>query len=50
MTIPSSTKQANIDRNLDAECLTLDETDLAEITTFDLGHRVANPDFTPDWD
>ncbi|UTM59638.1 2,5-didehydrogluconate reductase DkgB [Photobacterium sp. CCB-ST2H9] len=50
VTIPSSTKQANIESNLDADRLTLDETDLAAIAALDRGHRVANPDFAPAWD
>lgn len=50
VTIPSSTRQVNIDSNLKADSLELDATDLADIAALDRGHRVANPDFAPEWD
>ncbi|MGB2079229.1 MAG: 2,5-didehydrogluconate reductase DkgB [Vibrio sp.] len=50
VTIPSSTKKANIESNLKASQLTLDDADLAAIATLDKGHRLANPDFAPQWD
>ncbi|MEI8593432.1 2,5-didehydrogluconate reductase DkgB [Photobacterium sp. Hal280] len=50
VTIPSSTRQANIDNNLKADSLELDATDLTDIAALDRGHRVANPDFAPEWD
>lgn len=33
-----------------ADSLELDATDLADIAALDRGHRVANPDFAPEWD
>lgn len=50
VTIPSSTKAANLESNLAAATLTLDAEDMASIATLDRGHRLANPDFAPDWD
>ncbi len=50
VTIPSSTRQANINSNLLADSLELDASDFAEIAALDRGHRVANPDFSPEWD
>ncbi|MBC7001294.1 2,5-didehydrogluconate reductase DkgB [Photobacterium sp. BZF1] len=50
VTIPSSTKRANIDSNLKASEVVLDEADMAAIAELDRNHRLANPDFAPEWD
>lgn len=50
VTIPSSTKKANIESNLAADEITLDDADMAEIAKLDRNHRLANPDFAPEWD
>ncbi|WP_261836386.1 2,5-didehydrogluconate reductase DkgB [Vibrio ishigakensis] len=50
VTIPSSTKQKNIESNLKADSVTLSQSDLEEIATLDRNHRLANPDFAPEWD
>ncbi|MDG2523862.1 2,5-didehydrogluconate reductase DkgB [Stenotrophomonas sp. HITSZ_GD] len=49
--IPSSTRRANLESNLGALTLQLDEADLAQIATLDRGHRLANPQgIAPHWD
>ncbi len=48
--IPSSTRRENLESNLKAAALQLDDEDMALIATLDRGERVANPDFAPAWD
>ncbi|MEZ9901432.1 2,5-didehydrogluconate reductase DkgB [Vibrio breoganii] len=50
VTIPSSTKKANIESNLHSEKVTLTESDMEKIATLDRDHRLASPSFAPDWD
>ncbi len=49
--IPSSTRRANLESNLGALTLRLDEADMARIATLDRGQRLANPQgIAPAWD
>ena len=49
--IPSSTKRTNLQGNLKARDLRLDDADLARIATLDRNERLANPDgLAPAWD
>lgn len=48
--IPSSTKRANLESNLEALQLTLSEQDMTAIAKLERGERLANPDFAPHWD
>jgi 2,5-diketo-D-gluconate reductase B len=48
--IPSSTRRANLDSNLQAAHLALAPEDVAAIDALDAGERIANPDFAPRWD
>jgi 2,5-diketo-D-gluconate reductase B len=49
--IPSSTRRANLESNLGALKLPLDDADMAQIATLDRGHRLANPQgIAPAWD
>ncbi|KRG40434.1 2,5-diketo-D-gluconic acid reductase [Stenotrophomonas panacihumi] len=49
--IPSSTKRANLESNLQAATLQLDDADMAQIAALDRGHRLANPQgIAPAWD
>lgn len=49
--IPSSTKRANLESNLNALTLRLDDEDLANIAKLDRNERLANPDgIAPQWD
>lgn len=49
--IPSSTRRANLESNLKASSLRLDEADLAAIATLDCNERLANPEgIAPQWD
>ena len=48
--IPSSTRRANQQANLQAQGLTLTAQDMAQIATLDRGERLASPDFAPQWD
>jgi len=49
--IPSSTRRANLQSNLGALELELDDADMAQIATLDRGHRLANPEgIAPVWD
>ncbi|NRF23929.1 2,5-didehydrogluconate reductase DkgB [Vibrio coralliilyticus] len=50
VTIPSSTRQANVESNLEAKNVHLSHDDMALIATLDRNHRLANPDFAPEWD
>ncbi|MBK5511322.1 MULTISPECIES: 2,5-didehydrogluconate reductase DkgB [unclassified Pseudomonas] len=49
--IPSSTKRANLESNLQACALTLSEADMALIAGLDRGHRLTSPKgIAPHWD
>ena len=49
--IPSSTKRANLQSNLEALNLTLTEDDMAQIANLDRGHRLTSPaSLAPQWD
>jgi len=49
--IPSSTKRENLESNLKARDLQLNEEDMARIAELDRGERIANPPaLAPDWD
>ena len=49
--IPSSTRRANLESNLKAPALRLDDEDLVGIATLDRGERLASPDdIAPQWD
>ncbi|MDH1262636.1 2,5-didehydrogluconate reductase DkgB [Pseudomonas sp. GD03944] len=48
--IPSSTKRANLQSNLDAITLRLSDTEMDAIAALDKGDRLANPNFAPKWD
>ena len=49
--IPSSTRRENLQSNLGARELRLDEEDMARIATLERGHRLASPEgIAPDWD
>lgn len=50
MVIPSSTRRANLESNLAAQSLSLDEDDMTAIGQLDRGERLADPDFAPAWD
>lgn len=48
--IPSSTKRENLQDNIFALKIELDEEDIAAITALDCGDRQVDPDFAPAWD
>ncbi|HYG07596.1 MAG TPA: 2,5-didehydrogluconate reductase DkgB [Stenotrophomonas sp.] len=49
--IPSSTRRANLESNLAARELKLDDADMAQIAALDRGQRLANPEgIAPAWD
>ncbi len=48
--IPSSTKRANLQANLEAQALRLSDEEMARIATLDRSERLANPGFAPHWD
>ncbi|MFT6431785.1 MAG: 2,5-diketo-D-gluconate reductase B [Halopseudomonas sp.] len=48
--IPSSTKRAHQQANLDAAHIQLSPEDVAAIAALDRGERIADPDFAPAWD
>jgi 2,5-diketo-D-gluconate reductase B len=48
--IPSSTKRENLQSNLAAQQLRLDDEDMAAIAKLDRNERIANPDLAPAWD
>ncbi|MBB1381182.1 2,5-didehydrogluconate reductase DkgB [Shewanella sp. SR41-2] len=50
VTIPSSTKLVNVQANMASLALSLPSEDMAAIDKLDRNHRVAAPDFSPDWD
>jgi 2,5-diketo-D-gluconate reductase B len=49
-TIPSSTKRDNLEANLRAVDLELNEEDMQLIAMLDRNERIANPGFSPVWD
>lgn len=49
-TIPSSTKREHARSNLAAAKLMLSVAEIEAITGLDRNHRMANPDFAPNWD
>jgi 2,5-diketo-D-gluconate reductase B len=49
-TIPSSTKRANLESNLQALELVLNAEDMQAIAALDRNERIANPGFSPKWD
>jgi 2,5-diketo-D-gluconate reductase B len=49
-TIPSSTKRANLESNLAARNIRLSDAEMAAIAKLEKGERLANPDFSPQWD
>ncbi|GAB5381833.1 MAG: 2,5-didehydrogluconate reductase DkgB [Aliiglaciecola sp.] len=49
-TIPSSTKEQNMQANLQSLWLTLNEEEIQAIAKLDCGDRQATPDFSPQWD
>ena len=49
--IPSSTRRVNLESNLGALKLELDDADMAQIAALHRGHRLANPQgIAPEWD
>lgn len=50
VTIPSSTKEKNLASNLEFSKVTLTDEDMQAIAKLDRNHRLANPDFAPEWD
>jgi 2,5-diketo-D-gluconate reductase B len=49
--IPSSTKRANLESNLQAPALRLSDAELARIDALDKGARLVDPDgLAPRWD
>ncbi|WP_050469579.1 2,5-didehydrogluconate reductase DkgB [Herbaspirillum chlorophenolicum] len=48
--IPSSTKRANLQGNLEAVKIKLSDAEMQAIAKLDRGERLANPDFAPKWD
>ncbi|MEC8082060.1 MAG: aldo/keto reductase, partial [Pseudomonadota bacterium] len=50
ITIPSSTKRANQEANLAAFDLALTNEDMQRIARLEANERIANPDFSPEWD
>ncbi|MDO3386562.1 2,5-didehydrogluconate reductase DkgB [Gilvimarinus sp. SDUM040013] len=48
--IPSSTKSAHQQSNLNALKIQLSDAEIARIDALDSGDRIANPDFAPNWD
>ncbi|ART62125.1 2,5-didehydrogluconate reductase DkgB [Kushneria marisflavi] len=48
--IPSSTKRAHQQSNLDAMNLSLGDDEIERINALDRGERIANPSFAPAWD
>ncbi|SPJ33600.1 2,5-didehydrogluconate reductase DkgB [Kushneria phyllosphaerae] len=48
--IPSSTKRAHQQSNLEAMNLTLSNDEIERINALDRGERIANPSFAPVWD
>ena len=50
ITIPSSTKRTNQEANLAAFDLALTNEDMQRIARLEANERIANPDFSPEWD
>ncbi|MEM5535774.1 2,5-didehydrogluconate reductase DkgB [Neptuniibacter pectenicola] len=50
VTIPSSTKRVNLETNLKSVKLVLSDDEMAKIALLDKGERIANPEFSPEWD
>lgn len=50
ITIPSSTKARNIQSNIAAFDVELNDSEMAAIAELDRKERIANPDFAPYWD
>ncbi|ARS53506.1 2,5-didehydrogluconate reductase DkgB [Kushneria konosiri] len=48
--IPSSTKRAHQQSNLEAMTLSLSDDEIERINALDRGERIANPSFAPAWD
>jgi 2,5-diketo-D-gluconate reductase B len=48
--IPSSTKRAHLESNLQAASLTLSKADIKSIETLDVGLRLIDGSFAPEWD
>ncbi|EJN10001.1 2,5-didehydrogluconate reductase DkgB [Herbaspirillum sp. YR522] len=48
--IPSSTRRANLESNLQATGIKLSDAEMKAIAALDRGERLANPDFAPTWD
>ena len=48
--IPSSTKRANLESNLQASRLLLNADDIAALDALDRGERLVSPEFAPQWD
>jgi 2,5-diketo-D-gluconate reductase B len=48
--IPSSTRRANLEANLQAAALRLSAEDVAVFEGLDRSERIASPDFAPGWD
>ncbi|MCA1324910.1 2,5-didehydrogluconate reductase DkgB [Herbaspirillum sp. alder98] len=48
--IPSSTRRANLESNLQATGIKLSDAEMQAIAALDRGERLANPDFAPKWD
>lgn len=50
ITIPSSTKRANLETNLKSVALILSDAEMTQIYQLNQEERIANPDFAPEWD
>ena len=48
--IPSSTKREHLANNLKATDITLSDEEMSAIARLDINERIANPDFSPNWD
>ena len=48
--IPSSTKREHLANNLKAANITLSDEEMSAIARLDINERIANPDFSPNWD
>ena len=48
--IPSSTKREHLANNLKAADITLSDEEMSAIARLDINERIANPDFSPNWD
>ncbi len=48
--IPSSTKREHLANNLKATDITLSDEEMSAISRLDINERIANPDFSPNWD